>query len=63
MRNVAISVGVLVLALVVWVATRKPLSIDEELGKLPPDERQALEAIASSSSPLSVGRAEVLVDP
>ena len=44
MRNVAISVGVLVLALVIWVATRKPLSIDEELGKLPPDERQALEA-------------------
>lgn len=49
MRNVAISVGVLVLALAIWVATRKPLSIDEELGKLPPDERQALEAIASAA--------------
>lgn len=49
MKNVAISVGVLVLALVVWVATRKPLSIDDELGKLPPDERQALDAIASAA--------------
>ena len=37
MRNVAISVGVLLVALVIWVATRKPLSIDEELGKLPAD--------------------------
>ena len=49
MRNVAISVGVLILGLVIWVATRKPLSIDDELGKLPGDERQALEAIASEA--------------
>lgn len=49
MRNVAISVGVLLVALVIWIATRKPLSIDEELGKLPGDERQALEALASAA--------------
>lgn len=49
MKNVAISVGVLLVALVIWVATRKPLSIDEELGKLPGDERQALEALASAA--------------
>jgi Leucine-rich repeat (LRR) protein len=49
MRNVAISVGVLLVALVIWVATRKPLSIDEELGKLPADERQALDALASAA--------------
>ncbi len=49
MRNVAISVGVVLVALVIWVATRKPLSIDDELGKLPADERQALEALASAA--------------
>ncbi len=49
MRNVAISVGILVLVLIVWVATRKPLSIDEELGKLPSDERQALDALAAAA--------------
>ncbi len=49
MRNVAISVGVLVLILVIWVATRKPPSIDDELGKLPADERQALESITASA--------------
>jgi len=49
MRNVAISVGVIVLALVIWVATRKPLSIDDELGKLVPEDRQALEAIATAA--------------
>lgn len=48
MRNVAISVGVLVLILVIWVATRKPPSIDDELGKLPADERQALESITAA---------------
>ncbi len=48
MRNVAISVGVLVLILVIWVATRKPPSIDDELGKLPTDERQALETITAA---------------
>ncbi len=48
MRNVAISVGVLVLILVIWVATRKPPSIDDELGKLPADERQALETITAA---------------
>lgn len=49
MRNVAISIGVLVLALGIWVSTRRPLSIDEELDKLPQDERQALDAIASAA--------------
>ncbi len=47
MRNVTISVGALFLVLLIWVATRKSPSIDEELGKLPSDERQALDAISS----------------
>lgn len=48
MKTVAISVGILVLGIIIWVATRKPLSIDEELGKLPADERQALESLAAA---------------
>ncbi|MFO0653764.1 MAG: leucine-rich repeat domain-containing protein [Polyangia bacterium] len=49
MRNVAISVGVLALVLVIWVATRKPVSLDDELATLPPEERQALTALVSAA--------------
>ncbi len=49
MRNVAISVGVVVLAVVIWVATRKPVSIEDELATLPVEERQALTALVTAA--------------
>lgn len=49
MKVVAIAALALVLLLASWVVTRKPPSIDEELGKLVAEERKALEEVAAGA--------------
>ena len=49
MRYLALFFGVLVVVGVIYLATRKPLSITEELGKLAPADRQALEALLAEA--------------
>ncbi len=49
MRYLALFFGVLLVVGVIWLATRKPLSIADELAKLTPTDRQALEAVLGES--------------
>lgn len=49
MKYVGLTLGLLLLAFLIYVATGKSLSIDEELGKLTPGDRQALEALLADS--------------
>jgi hypothetical protein len=49
MRYVAVAFGVLVALAILWFSTHKPLSISEEIGKLTPGDRQALDAILADS--------------
>lgn len=49
MRYAAVAIGLAVILLVVFWATRKPLSIADELGKLTPGDRQALDGLLADS--------------
>jgi len=49
MKYVGLTLGLLLLAFLIYVATGKSLAIDEELGKLTPGDRQALEALLADS--------------
>ena len=49
MKYVGLTLGLLLLAFLIYVATGKSLAIDEELGKLTPGDRQALDALLADS--------------
>lgn len=49
MKYVGITLALLVLAFVIYVATGKSTAIDEELAKLSPGEKQALDALLADS--------------
>jgi hypothetical protein len=49
MKSVGIALGLLVLLVVVYVATRKSPSIEAELAKLTPGDRQAIESLAAAA--------------
>lgn len=53
MKYVGLTLGLLLLAFLIYVATGKSLVIDEELGKLTPGDRQALEALLADSGLLT----------
>jgi Leucine-rich repeat (LRR) protein len=49
MKYVGLALGLLLLAFLIFAATGKSLSIDEELAKLTPADRQALDALLAES--------------
>jgi hypothetical protein len=49
MKYVGLTLGLLLLAFLIYVATGKSLAIDEELAKLTPGDRQALDALLADS--------------
>ncbi len=53
MKYVGLTLGLLLLAFLIYVATGKSLVIEAELGKLTPGDRQALEALLADSGLLT----------
>lgn len=65
MRYVVLALGLLLVLTIAWCVTRKPLSIEEELSKLSPADRQALDALLADTGvtalqlvPITLGTVE-----
>lgn len=65
MRYVVLGLGLLLVLTIAWCATRKPLSLDEELKKLTPSDRSALDTLlteagltAAQLTPIGLGSVE-----